>query len=442
MKKIFAFTVSLVTLIMLAMNSLTPYGGDDFAFNMDRSLAEAIASQYEQYLQWTGRVVGHFMIRVFMAMPKMVFNICNTFVFIGVTLLAYKLADPVKKFNVPVYLFVFFAIWLYAPEFGEAVFNITAANVHMWGPFRILCFLLPYSLYIANQKTLKDNYAMAVLVFALGLLAGWSNENASGGAILAVLAFFAYCRVFKLKYAKWMFSGFIGCVMGYAFLVLAPGNSVRAAQFADDRYILVKIASRFNLYTGVIRNEFSVLVYVFIVLLIVHIVTQKDWKRLSVSVAYFVVSLATIYAMILSPHSETGQSMFGATVFMTIACAHCLAGLRLASATLKAAYASLICVMAFWFATSFVPALNDNVNTYLSTRERNRYVETQLAKGNRNVVVSFIHPDTQTKYNSMNQLEDLSRDPAHWINVMYARTYGLETVTAVPYEEWLAIKDK
>jgi hypothetical protein len=442
MKKIFLSAVALVTLIMLALNCLTPYGGDDFAFNMDKSLAEAVASQYEQYFEWTGRVVGHFMIRIFMMMPKGVFNVCNTLVFTGVTLLAYKLADPLKKFNTPVYLFVFFSLWLYAPEFGEAVFNLTAANVHLWGPFRILCFLLPYSLYITNQKAFKDNYVTAALLFLLGLLAGGSNENASGGAILAVLLFFAYCRVFKLGYGKWMFSGFAGCLASYAFLVLAPGNSVCATRFADDRHILVKIASRFNLYTGVVRDDFAVLVYIFIVLLVIHIVMQKDWQRISVSLAYFVIALATVYAMVLSPSSDTGQSLFGATVYLTIACAHALAGLRLDAAPLKVAYASLVCILAFWFAASFVPALNDNVNIYLSTRERQRYAAAQLAGGNRNVVVSVIHPSPSTKHSAMSHLEDLSRDPAHWMNRMFARTWGLESITAVPYEEWLEIKDK
>jgi hypothetical protein len=204
----------------------------------------------------------------------------------------------------------------------------------------------------------------------------------------------------------------------------------------------VKIASRIHIYTNLIRNEYAVLVYIFIVLIIVHLVMQKDWKRISVSLAYFVVALVTVYAMILSPYSETGRAMFGPTVYLTLACAHALAGLRLESAMLKVAYASLICVLAFWFVTSFVPALNDNVNIYLSTRERQKYAEAQLAKGNKNIVVSVIHPNPSTKYSAMRHLDDLKGDPDFWINRMHARTWGLETITAVPYEEWLEIKDK
>jgi hypothetical protein len=147
MKNLFFLAVAVVTFIILVLNFLTPYGGDDFAFNIEKSLFEAIVFQYKQYFEWTGRVIGHFMIRVFMMMPKGVFNVFNTLAFTGVTLLIYKLADGAKKFNVPIYLFGFFSLWLYTLEFGQSMLNLTASNVYLWGAFRILCFLLPYSLH-------------------------------------------------------------------------------------------------------------------------------------------------------------------------------------------------------------------------------------------------------------------------------------------------------
>lgn len=60
----------------------------------------------------------------------------------------------------------------------------------------------------------------------LGLLASWSNE--SGGAITIMLAFFAMIYFWRQKrFERWMLLGFIGLLIGYALLMLAPGNFQR-----------------------------------------------------------------------------------------------------------------------------------------------------------------------------------------------------------------------
>jgi hypothetical protein len=147
MKNLFFLAVAFVTFIILVLNFLTPYGGDDFSGTLEKSLPEILATVYREYFEWSGRAIPGVTGRIFMQMPKGVFNVFNTFTFIGMTLLMYKLADGTKKFNTSIYLFIFFSVWLYTLEFGETLLNLATAGVYLWGAFRILCFLLPYSLY-------------------------------------------------------------------------------------------------------------------------------------------------------------------------------------------------------------------------------------------------------------------------------------------------------
>ena len=59
-------------------------------------------------------------------------------------------------------------------------------------------------------------------MFALGILAGWCNENTSGGALLIVLGYLGWQFYTKRKLSLWMFTGVAGNTIGLALMALAP----------------------------------------------------------------------------------------------------------------------------------------------------------------------------------------------------------------------------
>ncbi|WP_320911860.1 DUF6056 family protein, partial [Eisenbergiella porci] len=96
----------------------------------------------------------------------------------------------------------------------------------------------------------------------LGVLAGWCNENSSGGGLLMVLL----CLGFYLYEQKknnagsgrllkpWMVTGLIGQAVGLAFMVLAPGNAVRAAAREEEHSGLLGYMARFQKITLAVRE--------------------------------------------------------------------------------------------------------------------------------------------------------------------------------------------
>lgn len=101
---------------------------------------------------------------------------------------------------------------------------VTSCN-YLYTTTFILAFLLPYRFSI-NADNCKKSVPFAIMMFLLGIIAGWCNEN-TGFAICAanfMLCLYLY-RVKKLSF--WHITGFVGTCIGFLVLVLSPGNNAR-----------------------------------------------------------------------------------------------------------------------------------------------------------------------------------------------------------------------
>jgi hypothetical protein len=413
---------------MLLLNFLTPFLVDDYAFATSTSLADVFQKVYQQYFHSNGRSLAHINARIFLMMPKVIFNFINAVIFVGLTLLILRSANPKKIQPMPLYLFIILSIWLFTMNYGQVVLWLTGSTNYLWGMTIILCFLTPYISYINTGKC--SNYVTVLGVFILGVIAGWSNENTSGGAILLVVFSLIYCIIFKQKIKIWMIGGLIGCIIGFLFLILAPGNANRSNQFqTDERLPWVILGERMSNLTNILRDNFSVLIIVFIVLMVVQITQNKDWKRVYISFALFIAGIATVYAMVMAP-VIAGRALFGATIFMIMACAHGLAGLSLETAPYKIAVVSFMAVLMFQFTTSFIIGFYEIGMTYKVTVERNRFIESEYKRGFMNIVVpnELITGNPTMKYSARYGLGDLMHDTDHWINRDTASYFGLESL--------------
>lgn len=86
---------------MLALNILSPYHGDDFAYNFSFATGERIASFADIFPSlashahsMNGRLVAHFFVHLFTLFPTVVFDIVNSVVFIALLLLMRTFTRP------------------------------------------------------------------------------------------------------------------------------------------------------------------------------------------------------------------------------------------------------------------------------------------------------------------------------------------------------------
>jgi len=434
-KKLFFLIGGLVFTKMLVLNFLTPLMIDDFGYATATSVFDVWQRVVYHYLIWEGRFVTQFILRFILMFPKFIFNILNALIYVGLTILIYKFATVQKKHDILLYLFIVFSIWLYTAAYGHVFLYATGSVIYLWGAVIILSFLLPYYLYISDHEVFKHKYIPIAGMFLIGIIAGWCIESMSGGMILIVSLFFVYCLIFKKKIKIWMISGLLGSVIGLLGLVLAPGNFSRIALGEYEVYewnSFMIFADRASTITNYLYNNFLVLMVILIVLVIINLVLQRDYKRLCISFIFYIASIATAYAMVLSPHIPE-RTMFGATIFMIIACAHLFAGISFEKESLKIVVLSFICILAFQFTNTFINATIDIAMTKVTHDRKISFIESEIARGNLDIIIPHrlmtnLHASERSPWNPIYSARYITGNPNHWTNVVFAEYFGLHSV--------------
>ena len=237
------------------MNLLTPVIGDDYAYafiwdgaqngnfqnNIGKlyrveSFGDIITSQYSHYMTWGGRTVAHVFVQFFVWQGKLLFDIMNALIYAALALLIYFSAKgkiEIQNSDGKIFLWIFFAMWFCLPEMFQTSLWLTGACNYLWMTFFQLLFLLPFALKFWQKVQTPNSKLLTPAMAFLGLIAGWSNE--SGGAFVIFLAFLALIYFWRQKQLeRWMLVGFIGLFIGYALLMLAPGNFQRYVVDANE----------------------------------------------------------------------------------------------------------------------------------------------------------------------------------------------------------------
>ena len=196
------------------------------------SFGDIVRSQYSHYMTWGGRIIGIGLTQLFAWEGKHLFNVLNTFVFIALAFLLFKIGTGKKLREMNgVYMFwILFAFWFLLPDPFLTTLWMCGSCVFLWTAVIGLLFLWPYAdTYWKGDTSLTTRYSpltSSVIMAFAGLCAGWSVETSA--AVIDVVVFFALIYFWKKHQLKaWMVVGFVFLCVGSAMLVLAPGEMVR-----------------------------------------------------------------------------------------------------------------------------------------------------------------------------------------------------------------------
>lgn len=309
--------------VTLLMNIKTPLLGDDltYGFIFDSSekikgIQDILHSQIIHYKIWGGRVVVHTIAQLLLTLDPLAIDIINTFAFLILIGLIYLHINYKKPFSLSLFLGIFLLLWFMEP-FAETILWITGSANYMWGTILVLAFLLPYRFYQNRNKSKYIPYLSIPLMFLFGLIAGCTNENIAAAMLLVIVLYFFYYRVHKWQIPLWFYAGFIGAVCGYIFMIVAPGNTVRAEGTETNVFL---IGYRLFRHTQALLNNVGLLNLVWIILAVFLFKTDKQNSKntLYLSVIYILGTLSAIYIMIFSP-SFPERAWFGIIVLNIIA---------------------------------------------------------------------------------------------------------------------------
>ncbi len=451
---------------VLVLNIFTPMLSDDYAYAMDvreaTSLRDLIVQEYHQYMTWNGRSVAHLLLRIFLFLPSPVFKVANSLAFAALSYVLARLASPDTRCSWPTLLLVQLGLWLYAVDFAETVLWEDGACNYLWGALIIFTFLLLQRRILErsgsslrgagiNRASRKSgsgrrsdsgrnradavSIAQAAGLLLLGIVAGWCNENTSGGCLLALLLMLAVRKRRGAQVPIPFLAGLAGNAAGLAILVLSPGARLRASYATDENYSgFLGLLARFQKITLTIREYYGVLLAVLLVIAVVLWV-QNNRRGLEQTAFCGFLFVVTSYALIAARQTQP-RAFFGAGLFLMIGIAGGIREiLEEREKVLQAACWSLLWVLLLQFLFVYADNATNVGRIWRDERNRVAYIKEQAAQGATDLTVPMVHTDFYNEYSAIEKME-MTEDPEYWINVFYEEYYGIASIRAIPYEEW------
>ena len=308
-----------IFMTMLVLNLLTPLIADDYSYSLSldgtkiNSVIDVINYQWWHYFNWGGRTIAHTLAQIFLLFPKTVFSIVNPIIYVLLIYLMY-LHIRGEKEDKPIYLIlIHLGLWFLLPVFGQTCLWLIGSCNYLWTTVLILWFL-----WIYRKNNTSASIYKIIGIFLLGIIAGWTNENTSAGLLVIIIGYLIIQKIVnkKSKFSKVQISGLIGALIGFALMILAPGNYIRNAEFQDNTFIIIKWLKRAINITLTAENYLMPIIILLVILISIKIYNKKKIEN---DIYIFIVGgLASIYSMILSP-TFPERSWTGVIVFLLIA---------------------------------------------------------------------------------------------------------------------------
>lgn len=416
--------ISIIFISMLILNLLTPLIADDFSYSFGidgkiKNFYDIIIRQIDHYLTWGGRSVAHTIGQTLLLFPKTVFSILNTFAYIILIYLIYKIVKGKNEDKPSMLIIIHLLLWFVLPVFGQTCLWLIGSCNYLWTMDIILFLILQYK----NNKVANKPVLKMILIFLLGIISGWTNENTAFGLIIVIIGLIYSMKKEKIKIEKWHISGLIGVILGFIILIIAPGNYVRNDVFNDNTFIIIKLINRTIEYTLNVTKYLLPLIILTIILISIKIYYKKEIKK--DVIIYLIASFLSIYSMVLSP-TFPERAWFGVIVYNIIGIIYLLYDIE----KLNKIYTYIIADSIILFSILFI---NQYMQTMLSIKElkntwnyRIDYINKEKNNGNLKIQVGqYI---TDNSHNPNYGLNDINTDEKTWPNTDIAEYFEIDSI--------------
>lgn len=433
--------------LMCLVNFATPFALDDFAYHyifqesssvLDgsdvsvigervSSVADIITSMQAHYKTTNGRVVIHFLVQLMILLGKPVFNVINSAVYVLTMLLIYKHCTGKSRKNnsAVLFLIICLSVWTFSPNWGMTTIWLDGSVNYLWGSAIRLAALLPFRLY-ADDGAQKHSLIKTPLIFIACAIAGATNENTSAAFIGMIFLFCVYYKIKKFKLPAWSVCGFFGALLGFAFMVLAPGNSKRIDVWSEENNSVLSritnIPANAVLYLSVFAGAFVILSLI----LYTYKEKIKDYKT-GIFFIYLVASVAGALVMIAVPYFPY-RAWFGLKIMALIAVGGLLYQLKSAPAIFRQILLIGVVFWSVWASMSYAHMYRDASGVMAQYNERVEYIREQKELGNYDLTLPLI--EAEDERSPLYGFADLGKDKNSWTNLTKAKYYGLNSITA------------
>lgn len=423
----------LIFISMLALNFLTPLLADDYSYGLNLAnkkltgIIDIYNYQIWHYFNWGGRTIAHTFAQTLLMFPKAIFNIVNSIIYTCLVYLIYlhgKLNRREKNSrNSYLILLIHLILWFIIPVFGQSFIWLIGSCNYLWTTVIVVYFLL---LFRKNEK--ENKWYKIIIMFLIGILAGWTNENTSAGLIVIL---FSTLIIDKITTKKWNLTktkvaGIVGSLIGFVLMICAPGNYVRNAAFKDDTFIIIKFIKRAIDITGNAEIYILPLIIAIIILISLKIYHKKKIEK---EVTPFILGgFSATYSMVASPQFPE-RSWTGVIVYLIIALVILVYDFEKIHRIYKFILVDLCMILSIIFIGEYLNAARDINNLRNTWNEREKIIE----KSNKNQIFKFYRYETTNNKNPSYGLSDIGNDYKVWPNSSIAKYYGIKGIKSKAY---------
>ncbi len=365
-----------------------------------------------------------------MQIPKGLFNIFNSVIYVLVGFLFNVLVSGKQAFLKPVRLaLTFLLMWFFIPGMGSTILWVSGAANYLWPSLVILLFFLPFRFDIA-----VSNNWISLGLFILGLLTGLTNEVGGSTAVLLALLFMV------VNYKRWpsgrvltQAAGVFGAGIGFVVQLTLSSGSAKTQNYGKSAGLLQRIS---DVFLGTIQHSglliLAILLLGGLLYLRRHQWTEKVTATVIAGLIFFVSGLAGSAAIVASPITPA-RLWFASNVLLIAALLLMIeAWQELRLQQVKTTVPLLIGVFGLTFVAipSYAYNLKEIQNSYQYfhtaqsiAQQAQKDKETSARVPGIPITTNPYNPYAGTPY-----LVASDKPEKEWLNVWLAKYYGLNQV--------------
>ncbi len=425
------------------MNRFSGYTGDDFLYHFVytgawpsqnlreyHNLWDWISAVHTHMTIWNARMTSIIFEIFAMQIPKGLFNILNSVIYVLVGFLFNVLVSGKQAFLKPVRLaLTFLLMWFFIPGMGSTILWVSGAANYLWPSLVILLFFLPFRFDIA-----VSNNWISLGLFILGLLTGLTNEVGGSTAVLLALLFMV------VNYKRWpsgrvltQAAGVFGAGIGFVVQLTLSSGSAKTQNYGKSAGLLQRIS---DVFLGTIQHSglliLAILLLGGLLYLRRHQWTEKVTATVIAGLIFFVSGLAGSAAIVASPITPA-RLWFASNVLLIAALLLMIeAWQELRLQQVKTTVPLLIGVFGLTFVAipSYAYNLKEIQNSYQYfhtaqsiAQQAQKDKETSARVPGIPITTNPYNPYAGTPY-----LVASDKPEKEWLNVWLAKYYGLNQV--------------
>lgn len=433
------FFILVWALFVFACAAMSPYFSNDYRYmliegtnDLVTNFSDIVLSQWRHYFDWGGRTPDHVLAQWLLLIGK---PYSAVFTGIGYALLimliyCHGFGNRLSFHNLrlaPV-AFIALGLWLCLREYGEVVFMLVTSCNYFFTTILILGFLLPYRLTFNCGYQRKDSVFFTVLMFIVGILAGWCNENTGFAVSLGIGAVCLYDLI-KKQLTFWEFFGGLGFAIGYLLLVLSPGNAARLdyMKAGGDFDYFEHIFSALKVFGLSLLTQLPLLIAFLFMLFKVksdcfQIGRANRWYA---SLWLFAIGFLSLFIMVFSPNFPARSAApFTVFIIASILALYKYYEEREMRVLSPFVFRIFSIVAVCYCVTSMANTAYGYYQLHQDQKVRTAEIDSQLKEGSRALIV---HP-FNVKTNKYIFVSDVRAAKNYWVNNIVKRYYNVESI--------------